>query len=443
MNPDNGARQVPEYVNIRHRVQRKGSRFVVDDLKKLGSTFKSTVARGGYEAAHFIDDTCDGCITVTLRGLAHTSQTLPAYSLVAAPHFFPLADQLEISNWARRSLINYQEHFAQGSPWPLCEGRRPANLELSRADSLGERAFDRNDETMTAIVSLQPRSRERSARDRYKRFSSHLTDAASNEFDPGWDISMSGDDEGNYLAAYGLGSPFPEDVKLCAALNSFWPAAAPDASRTFAIQYAPTAIPLLDEELGYHPDHPLVRRRRVKTSLGWDGEQGPFFEKVGRRWFVNAASIDRSDYVSNALANKIDIRRTASVTAAELIRRMDALRRCIEVLPPKNDWVSHTSLWLVTAQLVEDWAARPGRAASALTGAGYIYIFADFDETPIPTRSVARNRYSVKKTFECQISDDIVAFRRDSAKWKAVSLARFDARHNDMLLSRDYRRQYA
>jgi hypothetical protein len=32
------------------------------------------------------------------------------------------------------------------------------------------------------------------------------------------------------IAAYGLGSPFPEDAKLCAALNSFWPAVAPDAS---------------------------------------------------------------------------------------------------------------------------------------------------------------------------------------------------------------------
>src|SRR5215475_13888047 len=98
---------------------------------------------------------------------------------------------------------------------------------------------------------------------------------------------MSGDEEGNYLAAYGLGSPFPEDAKLCAALNSFWPAAAPDASRTFAVQYAPTAIPLLDCELGYHKDHPLVRQRRAKRSHGWDGEQGPFFEKPSRRLYVN------------------------------------------------------------------------------------------------------------------------------------------------------------
>ena len=436
---DGDTRRAPEYVNIRHRVRKRGSRFAIDDLKKLGSTFDKTLEKGGYEAAHFTDDTCDGCITVSVLGLAHTQQTQPAYSLVTAPHFFPLADQLEISNWVRRSLINYQEHFAQGSPWPLCEGRRAVNIELPRADGPGDHAFERSDDTITAIVSLQPRSRQLSARDRYKRFSSHLTDAASNEFEPGWDISLSSDDEGNYLAAYGLGSPFPEDAKLCAALNSYWPAAAPDAARTFA--NGPTAMPLLDEELGYHRDHPLVKERKVKSSLGWDGEQGPFFEKIGRQWLVNVADLGRSDYVSNALANKIDIRRTASVTAKELIRRMDALRRCIEVLPPRNDWVSHTSLWLVTAFAVKNWSDQQDRAASSLAGAGYVYVFVDYDDTPRRTGDLSRIRYLVTNRFECQISDDIIAFRRNEGRWKAKSIAPFDARHDDTVLSLEYRQR--
>ena len=434
--PTNGdVRPVPEYVNIRHRVQKRGSRYVVDDLQKLGLTFEKIVSKGGYEAAHYLDDTCDGCITVTVRGITHTKETKPAYSLVTAPHFFPLADQLEIANWVRRSLINYQEHFRQGSPWPLCEGRRPVNIELPRADGPGYRAFDRDDQTVTAIVSLQPRSRQISARDRWKRFASHLTDAASNEFDPGWDVSLGGDSEGSYLTAYGLGSPFPEDAKLCAALNSFWPAAAPDASRTFAVQYSPTAMPLLDEELGYHPGHPLVKQRKVKSSRGWDGEQGPFLERVGKRWFVNTADIDRSDYVSNALANTINIRRTASVTAGELIRRMDALRRCIEVLPPRNDWVSHTNLWLVRAQPIDDWATEQERAAFSLSGAGYIYEFVDYEDIKRRTGDTSRIRYRVKKKFECQISEEIVAFRRDDGKWKVQTIVPFDARHDDRVLS--------
>jgi hypothetical protein len=317
----------------------------------------------------------------------------------------------------------------------LCEGRRAVNLELPRADILGESAFSRGDETATAIIGLQPRSRQHIASDRWKRFASHLTDAASNEFDPGWDISLGGDDEGNYLAAYGLGSPFPEDAKLCAALNSFWPAAAPDASRTFAIQYAPTAMPLLDEELGYHPRHALVLERRVKASRGWDGEQGPFFERIGRRLYVNAASIDRSDYVSNALANRIDIRKTSAIAGGELVRRMDALRRCIEVLPPKNDWVSHTRLWLVTANMIKNWAAEPTRANASLSGSGYVYVFADFDETARRTADVTRNRYLVRKTFECQTSEEIVVYKRDNGKWKVSSLPSLDVRRNDQQLS--------
>ena len=88
-----------------------------------------------------------------------------------------------------------------------------------------------------------------------KRFASFLPDAASNEFEPGWDVSLVRDDVGLYYAAYGLGSPFLEDAKLCAALNSFWPAVAPDASRTFHMGLkstfaSPTAIPLMDNELG-------------------------------------------------------------------------------------------------------------------------------------------------------------------------------------------------
>jgi len=430
------ARLMPEYVNIRHQVKKgRAGKFPITDLKKAKrKKFVSLLKKGGYEAAHFIDDTCDGCVTVTLRGLARPLQSLPAYSLVAAPHFFPLADQLQITNWVRRSLINYQEQFAQGSPWPLCEGRRPANIELPRPDDLMDRAFGRDEDTVTAIVSQQPRSRQYNAPDRSKCFSSHLTDAASNEFEPGWDISLGGDDEGNYLAAYGLGSPFPEDAKLCAALNSFWPAAAPDASRTFAVAEGPTAMPLLDDELGYHSDHPRVRARKAKTSFGWDGEQGPFFERHGRWLHVNAADIGRSDYVSNALKRRIDIRKTSHVSAEELIRRMDALRRCIEVLPPKKDWVSNTKLWLVSAEKIRNWESEAPRGDKSLSGSGYVYVFAKFNPASIETTDVTRLRYQVQKKFECQISEEFVVFRANEGPWRLVRQPSLELRHDDSIL---------
>ena len=421
------ARRMPEYVNIRHPVvvSRNG-----EELKEMidldQEQFTRTLKKGKYEAAHFVDDTCDGVVTVTVSGIATKKPTLPAYSLVAAPDFFPLADQLEISNWVRRNYRNYQEHFRQGAPWPLCEGRRAANIELPRPDWLAHSAFERDDLTVTAIVGQKPRSRQTFAPARQKRFSSFMTDAASNEFDPGWDVSLTSDEHGSYLAVYGLGSPFPEDAKLCAALNSFWPAVAPDASRTFAFQDSPTAIPLLDIELGHHPQHPDVVAGKVQSSRGWDGEYGPFLETINGRQFVNAASLDRSDYVSNALRGLITVRKTSQVDGSELIRRMDALRRSIAVLPPSHDHVSNTKLWLVKADSVAAWERNPDRADSRLSGAGFHFFFVRFDDTCKYTDDVTRVRFRVKKLFECQISDSKFVFREDNGRWTLFDLRRLE-----------------
>jgi hypothetical protein len=417
---DGEARRMPEYVNIRHPVVSTSKRLRVIDMRDWPERrFQNAIRKGNYEAAHFVDETCDGTVTVTLKGIA-PEPSLPAYSLVAAPDFFPLADQLEISNWVRRNYRNYQEHFNQGAPWPLCEGRRAANIELPRPDIANATAFDRDDLTVTAIVGSPPRSRQTQAPRRQKRFASYLTDAASNEFDPGWDVSLASDALGSYLAAYGLGSPFPEDAKLCAALNSFWPAVAPDASRTFAFQQSPTAIPMLDVELGYHPDHPDVLAGRVKSARGWDGEFGPFVESRGGRNYVNAASQDRSDYVSNALAGLINVRKTSKANGSELIRRMDALRRAIAVLPPPHDHVSNTKLWLVRAEPIEEWDYEASRADSRLFGPGFKFEFVRFTASGRVTSDPTRVRYRVLKLFTCQISATNIVFRQQGGRWKFV-----------------------
>ena len=117
---------------------------------------------------------------------------------------------------------------------------------------------------------------------------------------------------------------------------------------------------------------------------------------------------------------------------------MDALRRCIEVLPPKKDWVSHTRLWLVTAAKIEDWASEPSRADTSLSGTGYIYVFVDFDRKQRSTKDLARNRYLVTKVFECQISNDAIAFRRNFMRWRLSRLPSLDVRHDDQLLEADH-----
>lgn len=52
-----------------------------------------------------------------------------------------------------------------------------------------------------------------------------------------------------------MGSPFPKDARLCAALNLFWPSTDPDVGRAFGQM---KALPLPEQELGFHPKHPRV-----------------------------------------------------------------------------------------------------------------------------------------------------------------------------------------
>jgi hypothetical protein len=421
-------RNAPEYVNIRHQVHRAdAARPRVEDLNGLeAGEFARRLRRGGYEAAHFVDDTCEGVVGVSVRGLPRVLPERPAYSLVTAPDFFPLADQVEIARWVRN--LPDREHFEEGAPDPLSEGRRPINPALHHPGRPSERAFAAEEETVVAVLGTPPLSRGRHAVQAKKQFVSFLPDGGSNEFAPGWDVSLGGDDEDSFYAAYGLGSPFPEDVKLCAALNSYWPAVAPDAARTFRGLYGDardkdtmlhTAIPLLDEELGYHPRHPKVRQRVVHARRGWDGEYGPFFEPRGRTLWINYADIERSDYVGNLRTHGFDLRFLAPLDSPELIARMQKLRDCIAALGPADDMVSDSSLWLVTAEKIRRWEDEPSRASPSLKEPGYLFVFASVDGDGNPTREEpTRRRVRVRQMFTCHIGWNQLYHRTGDGPWR-------------------------
>jgi len=142
-----------------------------------------------------------------------------------------------------------------GLPQPLSDQRLAANVELSAA------GFEPHDDTMPAIfgqLNVDGGIGSRITPSQFFRCSM-LTDGASGVFAPGWDVSIdrvveSGQTEDTvvtFFSTHGLGSPFPEDAKLCAALSSYWPAVAPDITRTFqpSSRYA-TATPLLDSTIG-------------------------------------------------------------------------------------------------------------------------------------------------------------------------------------------------
>jgi hypothetical protein len=440
-------RTAPEYINIRHEVTDPVAPREIKDLNKQlrWNEFDKKVSRGGYEAAHFVDDSCEGCVVAEISGIPMAEvnkNNFPAFSVIAAPDFFPLVDQADVNDWVEEVLGTggEREHFAQGGPWPLSGRRTCINPKLLLPGAHDEPAFPVRDElnetyarveNVTAIIGgkIQDGTIERPPKS-HRRFldpsTSFLPDGASGIFDPGWDVSVTGSSEydADFLASHGLGSPFPEDVKLCSALNSFWPSVAPDATRTFALfppeVDATTSVPLMDAELGIHPARPDRRARKLIARPGWDGEYGPFFDKDFR--FVNHALIDQSDYVSHALAGEISLGRLAKIDAPEMFRRMTALRDCIAVLPKKPRRVSATPLVLVTAETVRDWALRTDRADLRLEGDGFLFVFALLDPKEKrtgmrkgkPAQERGRWLRKVKERYTCQVSCTVVGWKHEA-----------------------------
>ncbi len=395
-------RLAPEYVHIRHEINPTGP--VNQPLKDLNTldaaTFARTMAEGGYAAAHFADDSCDGCVEAVVTGLTPARENRPAFSLITAPDFFPLADQIEVETDATIIQVS-----------PLSKGRLPVNPTLPRPSNTNAVAFNRVDRTVTAIVGDNASGPQTAIFGKPNRAVSYLPDGASNVFAPGWDTSRSRDAQGSFLTSFGLGSPFPEDAKLCAALASFWPAVAPDNGRTFGNQQGfGNQLPMLDEELGFHPNHERVLSGELRSFRGWDGEFGPFFEKVAAKNFVNFVAIKRSDYVSNALAGRIRVSLTAEIQSEELIARHQALTSCLQI-PTVS---SVANLCLVVVRKVNDWATA-GRGVPQLNGKGFLMEFAEFVGSQQPTSELSRVRLEVAKRHICQVGANGIAYKNGGA----------------------------
>jgi hypothetical protein len=312
-----GARAAPEYLHARHAVNSDGE----ENLNEQPDLIER-VRRGGYRARHYVDFTGDGWIDVECSALAmEIPRRLPAFSIVATPHFFPFVSQAELIRWTDQSappaLLANLWPTNPGRPEPLSSQRYAANLQLHEA------GFDAHDDTMTAIVGAcgSGRGVQMELRPAVSARTSMLPDGAAGVFAPGWDVSYdrtseaSPDDSAGsvdpgvtFLTNYGLGSPFPEDSMLCAALSSFWPAAAPDITRTFAPspKYA-TATPLLDAIIG------------IGGSTPWDGIRGPVPGPSVNT--VDYKLLAYGDYVEAALARRFDLSLISGTSVSEYIAR--------------------------------------------------------------------------------------------------------------------------
>ncbi|MCZ6786705.1 MAG: hypothetical protein O7E54_06015, partial [Planctomycetota bacterium] len=292
-------------------------------------------------------------------------------------------------------VYDLKDLFVNGGPEPLCKGRLSVNPAITLPGS-HRRAFPPAERSVVAVVGRVAAPPKRWEPDSARTLS-YLTDAATNIFAPGWDVTYAGGGKRSFYAVYGLGSPYPEDVKLCAYGAGYWAAVAPDASRTFLGEEAPTAIPILDGELGYHARHPKVASGALSESRGWDGEQGPFLEFHDGALVVNFTEIRRADYVANALAGSFRTSPLVDVDAAELIRRIDALRRCLKALPPEGDMVSSTELVLVYAEALSERELR--------------YVFARPEkEEPVSTEDSRRMRKRVGEVYACEITPQDLSF---------------------------------
>jgi hypothetical protein len=456
--PNSPSRTAPSFANIRYEVLSNNGQQTVRNLITLPDPeYNKKLTEGNYEAAHFIDDNSEGAIGVEIKGLS--LPILSAYSIVSSIDLFPKVDQIEIQKWLERitrkptGFALPDVHFNAGGPKPLNDGRfipgdrtltasqripNPTLPNPMQAISSDKKAFVRSEAanlTATAIVSNAPFGIAFNLSKTTNSPLSWLPDSASDVFEPGWDIAVHSDSTGPFYASYGLGSPFQEDGKICAALNSFWPAATPDTARTFGSSFSPTAFPMMDNELGYHPQHPRSVAKEVLSRQGWDGLFGPFFESVDGKNYSNFADFNRADYATSSLQNLFGFNGLELNTATEMIARMDALRFCIRILPPATDTVPNTRLLLIVAEKVNNWKTWSSKiypkANNILTDAGYIYIFAELvnpNTDPNPsnggialTNPPIRRRYEVSKRYECQIDSGNLFFRVDNGAFQQRS----------------------
>ena len=336
--PATGAevRPAPAYVHARTKVKNGA-------LSDLGNDpthpdVLQNVRTGGYDALHYTDFTGDGRIDVAIAALngqaGVEAATHPAYSLVAAPDFFPGAGQRELTEWTNSSAVpsSLRQSIWGVDPQPLCDTRLPANLQMP-----GNR-FDSAEVTVTALVPLFGPAPAAVNPPLFQDALRHscLPDDAAGIFAPGWDVSTDKIRKGakriHHLAAYGLGSPFPEDSKLCAALSTFWATVAPDVTRGMSINSGNpglrhTVAPLTDDEIGQ------------AGVLPWDGNPGPKRITVNGQQFAECESFLHVDYVRMALQQRFTSRLTARVGSDEYERRVLSMAFIYAVLADDpNNW---------------------------------------------------------------------------------------------------------
>ena len=337
------ARTVPEYINARHKQLPDGR---LEDLNEE-RTLMDILKEGGYRAQHYIDFTGDGWVAAACPQIAdEIALNVPAYVGIAPPDFFPAFSQGDLTEWWEREA---PEPIRQSAwciaPLALSDRRMAANITLPAG-------FTISDDTVTSIVShpLDRTAKKQTPPAADAPFFARLPDGSNGVFDPGWDFAQdsvkSVTGSRLYLANYGLGTPFIEDAKLCAALGSFWPAVAPDATRVFQPAKKPQGgywpwpaiVPLTDEEIG---------SAEVEGGgyMPWDGVRGPTMVKHEGKDKMRYPNIAHVDYIN--LEGKLTASLTSRVDLKECTSRLVALAAVYWALGIRESDYFKKEHWLV------------------------------------------------------------------------------------------------
>lgn len=454
-------KNAPFFLNIKYQVQQDGDK---DGIHIENNQLEKTICDGNYYAQLFEDSICDGSISAKIiyptvidsrelkiqSELKKLNDVFPAFSIVTAPDFFPYMDSNDIRSYYFNNKYKTDGHFLEGGSINLSGIRQRGNPQLKDPFS-GQVAFkdsyllDKSFDTLMAVVSNSEKSSTENRRDfavnycRDYKSTSFLPDTGTGIFFPGWDVTYSTeskeDTSNPFLATVGLGSPFPEDMKLCAAANGMWPVASPDAGRTFQGSLEPfpilgkpsTSVPLMDDEIGLHSNSPHVSEHGQTQCYGWDGEQGPFLkkDKSTNKVFVNFTDIGKADYVQNILDPNIgfDMSKLRNLESQELIKRMDCLKEAITKISmnrsKKKRLPEFTKYWLVGAEIVQDWQNGTSaycipntlvginnnwvkQSEAGLAGSGYLFAF-------VITKVKKKCKDECEDNCKCKCVDDDIS----------------------------------
>lgn len=420
----NAAHEAPEWMHVRSRLKTDGTVQSLNEFEDVARLVDE--GRVGnvspYKALHYSDFSGDGWVAPNVTGLPGTlSRRVPSYSLVAAPDFYPFVSQSALMDWWLNDLPSaLGAGIWSTPPLTLCDQRTAPNLDLRRHGA----PFVPEDETVSAMLgSTGSVGSSAVGSSRQINRTSYLPDNAAGLYAPGWDTSIDYDDvEGiNFLASHGLGSPFPEDAKLCAALSAYWPSVAPDTSRSYGQHSGGNwrlVAPMTDGEVG------------LEAAPAWDGIVGPREVQVNGQAHIEDDDFAHIDYVDTALDGTFSMAETMKVDQEEYQARIVAVRRMLNATVEgggTNGLLTHRLLsFKKLAQGDQDIADSEAASGLMLSQGVFRFVMVETGASrPLARDPANSKRWLRRRKIEERLTllvDDIgqIVYRSENATWQSA-----------------------